>query len=137
MNHRFNQRQLDPRVDLAKAKWSPFEQTDWIIPLQTELSDWRSKLKEIEAKFREANRDFELTFIADLNGLKLENYISGYLNASIEVLKGKVNVEIEIEEDSSNAENKTVKSEKKSKKIRKQNVTLDVGEKFEVKMDFN
>lgn len=137
MNHRFNQRQLDPRVDLAKAKWSPFEQTEWIIPLQTELSDWRSKLKEIEAKFREANRDFELTFIADLNGLKLENYISGYLNASIEVLKGKVNVEIEIEEDGSNAANKTVKSEKKSKKIRKQNVTLGIGEKFEVKMNFN
>jgi vitamin K-dependent gamma-carboxylase len=137
MNHRFNQRQLDPRVDLAKAKWSPFEQTEWVIPLQTELSDWRSKLKEIEAKFREANRDFELTFIADLNGLKLENYISGYLNASIEVLKGQVNVEIEIEEDSSNAENKTVKSEKKSKKIRKQNVTLGIGEKFEVDMHFN
>ena len=128
---------MDPRVDLAKAKWSPFEQTEWIIPLQTELSDWRSKLKEIEAKFREANRDFELTFIADLNGLKLENYISGYLNASIEVLKGKVNVEIEIEEDGSNAANKTVKSEKKSKKIRKQNVTLGIGEKFEVKMNFN
>lgn len=137
MNHRFNQRQLDPRVDLAKAKWSPFEQTEWIIPLQTELSDWRSKLKEIEAKFREANRDFELTFIADLNGLKLENYISGYLNASIEVLKGKVNVEIEIEEDSSNAENKTGKSEKKGKKIRKQNVTLGIGEKFEVVVHFN
>jgi vitamin K-dependent gamma-carboxylase len=51
MNHRFNQRQLDPRVDLTKAKWHPFERTEWLMPLMTELSDWRSKMKTIEEKF--------------------------------------------------------------------------------------
>lgn len=43
MNHRFNQRQLDPRVNLIEAEWNPFKQTEWIIPLLTELSDWRKK----------------------------------------------------------------------------------------------
>lgn len=51
MNHRFNQRQIDPRVNLLEAKWSPFEQTSWLIPLMTDLSDWRSKMKEIEDQF--------------------------------------------------------------------------------------
>lgn len=52
MNHRFNQRQIDPRVDLVKANWSPLENTQWLIPLMTDLSDWRTKMKEIEDKYQ-------------------------------------------------------------------------------------
>jgi vitamin K-dependent gamma-carboxylase len=94
MNHRFNQRQLDPRVDLLKAEWSPWKTTPWLMPLMTDLSPWRSKLKEIEEKYKKLNSFYDLTFVADFNGLSLENYVSQHLNTSIEVLSGKVNVEL-------------------------------------------
>ena len=124
MNRRFNQRQIDPRVDLLKAKWSPFEKTEWLIPLMSDLSGWREKLAEIEDYFEKKNRNFELTFVADLNGLTLENFISESLNATIEVLNGKINVEIEIEPKDSN---------KKDKKENESfNVTLHPGEKLNV-----
>ena len=55
MNHRFNQRQLDPRYDLARAEWSPFVQTKWLMPLLTELSDWREKIRQIESEIRNQN----------------------------------------------------------------------------------
>lgn len=77
----------------------------------------------IEDEFKKKNRDFDLTFVADLNGLKLENYVSNYLNASIEVLNGQINVEIdETEKDKENNETKVVKK----------NVTMGAGEKLEV-----
>ncbi len=95
MNHRFNQRQIDPRVDMVKAKWSHFEATKWLMPLLTELSNWRVKMAEIERKLLNESQEFDLTFVADFNGLKLENFISQSLNASIEVLQGEVNVEFE------------------------------------------
>lgn len=112
MNHRFNQRQVDPRVDMTKVEWSPFKQVKWLIPLMTELSSWRSKLKEIEDQYVKNKTDFDLTFVADLNGLKLENFISPYLNSTIEVLNGKIQVETD------------------GKKGKKQNTTLNVGEKL-------
>lgn len=125
MNHRFNQRQIDPRVNLFKAKWSPFEKTEWTIPLLTELSSWREKMKEIENRFHQNEKHYDLTFVADLNGLKLENYISSYLNSTIEVINGRVNVELEeiIEEKSDTIKNPTI--------IRK-NYTLNVGEKMQL-----
>lgn len=127
MNHRFNQRQLDPRVDLTRAKWSPFKQTKWLIPLMTELTDWRVKMKEIENYFSQKNREFDLTFVADLPGLKLENYVADSLNTSIEVLKGQIHLEIEQQEEKLNSKNKTVLS-----KFYK-NFTLSVGDKMQVK----
>ena len=53
MNHRFNQRQLDPRVDLLKAEWSPFKPTKWLLPLLTELREWRKKMHELEKEAEE------------------------------------------------------------------------------------
>jgi vitamin K-dependent gamma-carboxylase len=132
MNQRFNQRQVDPRVNLLKAKWTPFEDTKWIVPLLTELSNWRAKMKEIEKKFRESEtkQDYELTFVADLHGLKLENYISNYLNSSIEVLNGKINVEFDVEQvENISTKNTTIKQ--KIKTVKK-NFTLGPGDKLQV-----
>ena len=112
MNHRFNQRQVDPRVDMTKVEWSPFKEAKWLIPLMSDLSGWRSKLKEIEDYYSKNNTDFDLTFVADLKGLKLENFISPFLNSTIEVLNGKVEIETE------------------SKNGKKKNTTLNVGEKL-------
>ncbi len=94
MNHRFHQRQIDPRVDLTKVSWSAFHATDWLMPLLTHLNDWREKMKEIEKNMGKIDRNLDITFVADFPGLTLENYISEDLNATIEVLNGQINVEI-------------------------------------------
>jgi hypothetical protein len=52
-------------------------------------------MKEIEEKYHQNDKHYDLTFVADLNGLKLENYISNYLNSTIEVINGRINVELE------------------------------------------
>lgn len=131
MNHRFNQRQLDPRVDMTKAEWSHFKETKWLMPLLTELSDWREKLQDIERKHEEKSDEYDLTFVADFNGLKLENYISRSLTASLEVLKGEVNVEL-IENVNNWSMERMTNDSFSSVGARKVNKTLVSGEKIEV-----
>ena len=48
LNHRFQQRLVDPRVDMVAAEWSPFTKPPWLIPLMTHLSDWRGQLAQIQ-----------------------------------------------------------------------------------------
>jgi vitamin K-dependent gamma-carboxylase len=115
MNHRFNQRQIDPRVDLLKAKWSPWEETSWLMPLMTNLSDWRTKMTEIEDKYKKLNEFVDLTFVADVKGLRLENFVTQHLNATVEVLNGRINLEI-VEQN--------------------KNYTLNVGDKMQVGFKF-
>jgi len=70
-----------------------------------------------------------LTFVADLPGLKLENYVSESLNSSVEVLKGRINLEIEFTQEV------TINEEtgsRKKKELKKKNYTLEVGDKMEV-----
>ena len=138
MNHRFNQRQLDPRVDLLRAEWHPFKETTWMLPLLSELSDWRAKMKEIEQQIRNENQYHEITFVADFNGLKLENYVAKDLNASVELLKGQINLEVPVQEEdgtgsASNQEAKNGKSKKLDiDSTPKRNITLNVGDKISV-----
>jgi len=134
MNHRFNQRQIDPRVDMIKAKWDPFKNTDWLMPLLSELSDWRVKMIEIERKLLNESQEFDLTFVADINGLRLENFISQSLNASIEVLNGEVNVEFEEPIKNWNVVGNENTSEEYSSSysLKKVNKTLKSGEKLNV-----
>uniref|UniRef100_A0A3P8UPS0 Gamma-glutamyl carboxylase n=1 Tax=Cynoglossus semilaevis TaxID=244447 RepID=A0A3P8UPS0_CYNSE len=92
INERFQQRIFDPRVDIVKADWSPFRPNPWLMPLLVDLSPWRTKLQEIEGSL---DNQTEVVFIADFPGLHLENFVSEDLgNTSIQVLQGKVNVEI-------------------------------------------
>lgn len=122
MNHRFNQRQIDPRVDLTRAEWHPLKKTEWLMPLLTDLSDWRSKLSEIEKRFEKEHKDYDLTFVADFPGLKLENYVSVHLNTTLEVLKGQVNIEYD----------KEIVSETGKLVLKKQNITLNPGQRINV-----
>ncbi|KAM3600514.1 uncharacterized protein V6R79_024495 [Siganus canaliculatus] len=92
INERFQQRIFDPRVDLVKAEWSPFQPNPWLMPLLVDLSPWRTKFQEIESSL---DNQTEIVFIADFPGLHLENFVSEDLgNTSVHVLQGKVNVEI-------------------------------------------
>lgn len=50
LNGRFQQRIFDPRVDLLTAPWSPFQRVPWVMPLLTELSPMRRRIRELEAQ---------------------------------------------------------------------------------------
>lgn len=75
--------------------------------------------------------DYDLTFVADLPGLKLENYVSDLLKASVEVLKGRINVEIEYQEDANYQDKENTETTNKEKLVKK-NFTLEVGDKMDV-----
>lgn len=90
MNKRFQQRMIDPNVDLVKAPWSPWQKTEWIKPLLTELSPWREKLIHIKKELQEKSNFSEITFVADFPGLFLENFVAEDLNASLTLLNGKL-----------------------------------------------
>ena len=90
MNKRFQQRMIDPNVDMVKAPWSPWQQTPWIQPLLTELSPWREKLIQIRKELKEKSNFSEITFVADFPGLSLENFVAEELNASLSLLHGNL-----------------------------------------------
>ncbi|NXB73302.1 VKGC carboxylase, partial [Donacobius atricapilla] len=92
INERFQQRLVDPRVDLVRAPWSPWTPTPWLLPLLVDLSPWRQRLQELEAQL---DGHTDTVFIADFPGLHLENFVSEDLgNTSLRVLRGKVVVEL-------------------------------------------
>ncbi|XP_046860535.1 vitamin K-dependent gamma-carboxylase-like isoform X2 [Xenia sp. Carnegie-2017] len=95
MNGRFQQRLLDPRVDMVKAEWSPFKMSEWILPLMVELSPWRTKLDEIEKETVKSSNFTDVVFVADFPGLNLVNFVKKDINATITVLDGLVIVEQE------------------------------------------
>ena len=94
MNKRFQQRMVDPNVDLVKAPWSPWKQTPWLQPLLTELSPWREKLIQIRKDLKEKSNFSDITFVADFPGLFLENFVSEELNTSLTLLHGKVMINV-------------------------------------------
>ncbi|NWU87516.1 VKGC carboxylase, partial [Onychorhynchus coronatus] len=92
INERFQQRLVDPHVDLVRAPWSPWTPTPWLLPLLVDLSPWRQRLQELEAQL---DGHTDTVFIADFPGLHLENFVSEDLgNTSLRVLRGQVLVEL-------------------------------------------
>eukprot|EP00794_Sanderia_malayensis_P015425 gene15425-16999_t len=93
LNKRFQQRLVDPNVDMVTADWSPVHHSQWIRPLLTGLTPWRERLREIEADAYKKNNFSEVTFVADFPGLFLENFIEDDVLANISVLHGAIKVE--------------------------------------------
>lgn len=93
LNDRYQQRMLDPRVDIISAPWSPFEHTSWLRPLLVELTPWRSTLSKIRSVNTEINNATDIVFVADFPGLLLQNYIAPEIIANVSVLSGDVVVE--------------------------------------------
>ncbi|XP_070186460.1 vitamin K-dependent gamma-carboxylase-like isoform X2 [Littorina saxatilis] len=110
LNKRFQQRIVDPRVDMLTADWNLFKATPWVMPLLADLTDWRGKLVEIENHYLNSTTLYDIVFVADFPGLHLENYVHEDIgNASIMVLQGQVVVELIPEEGSdASPENLTV-----------------------------
>ncbi|KZS07639.1 Gamma-glutamyl carboxylase [Daphnia magna] len=96
LNGRFQQRLIDPRVNLLEAEWSPFRPTPWLMPLLTELSAWRQKLTQLERTVFNWSDSSRVAFVADFPGLSMDNYVpEGVTNATIQVLEGQVELSIE------------------------------------------
>ena len=93
MNKRFQQRHVDPHVDISTAEWYPFRHTKWLRPLLTGLTPWRNTLQEIKETTWEKDNITDLTFVADFPGLYLENHVDPSVIANLTVLHGKVLVE--------------------------------------------
>ena len=92
MNRRFQQRFVDPTVDMATAPWSPLTASPWLKPLLTELTPWREKFKEIHQGLREKSNFTDVVFIADFPQLHLDNYIAEEINTTLTLLHGKLEV---------------------------------------------
>ncbi|KAI8039139.1 vitamin K-dependent gamma-carboxylase [Drosophila gunungcola] len=91
MNGRFQQRSFDPRVNLLRANWSPFESTSWSLPLLNELNHMRPKLRTIETEVLAWNNYSDVIFVADFPGLTLTNFISpDLINCTLTILEGNV-----------------------------------------------
>lgn len=59
---------FDPRVDLVAAEWSPFKPPSWVLPLLTDLSNWRLQLADLEQNVYNLSNSTDITFIADFPG---------------------------------------------------------------------
>uniref|UniRef100_A0A1B0CNL9 Vitamin K-dependent gamma-carboxylase n=1 Tax=Lutzomyia longipalpis TaxID=7200 RepID=A0A1B0CNL9_LUTLO len=95
-----NKRFFDPRTDLLRAHWSPFEQTTWVLPLLSELSYLRPRMAEIAEDVLMWNNYTDIMFIADFPGLQMENFISKDLdNVTITCIDGSVRVSSEASDD--------------------------------------
>ena len=80
LNGRFQQRLIDPRVDILTAEWSPFQRTKWIMPLLTELTTWRTQLDSLQQNILDDNRQASVAFVADFPGDLTSNTFSWPLN---------------------------------------------------------
>lgn len=68
MNGRFQQRMYDPNYDLLKANWSPFKPVEWLLPVLSELNDFRELIKDITQEVYSWSNQSEVLFIADFPG---------------------------------------------------------------------
>ncbi len=100
MNGRFQQRFLDPRVDLVRAPWSPWEDTPWLMPLMFELDGERERLDMLADKYSDEEAK-AVVFVADFPGMELEHYVNGSETASamLVLMNGTVQLEFTLEED--------------------------------------
>lgn len=71
MNGRFVQRMFDPKVDMLKASWSPFEPTHYLMPMLDEALTWRQTLEELKAHVYSWNEQSDVTFFAEFPGTRL------------------------------------------------------------------
>ncbi|GFR98774.1 vitamin K-dependent gamma-carboxylase-like [Elysia marginata] len=102
LNQRFQQRIVDPRVDVLQAEWNPFKTVSWLMPLIVNKTQWRQKMYDLDDSMNQNRTEVNYTttvFVADFPGLNLENYVhKDFDNTSLHVLEGQVIVErIDIE----------------------------------------
>ena len=68
MNQRFQQRLVDPRVDLTTVPWSPWKDTEWILPCMFQFDDRRQELDDISDRYW-FEEQADVVFVADFPGM--------------------------------------------------------------------
>ena len=53
---------------MLTAEWSTFRTTPWMMPLLVDLSDWRTKLAQIEDSVYNSTQLLDVVFVADFPG---------------------------------------------------------------------
>ena len=94
MNQRFQQRLVDPRVDLTTVPWSPWKDTEWILPCMFQFDDRRQELDDISDRYW-FEEQADVVFVADFPGMSLEHYINATETkvATLVVMDGDVKIE--------------------------------------------
>lgn len=59
---------FNPNYDLLKAKWSPFEPVEWLLPLLTEYNNLRETIANIQQDVYSWSNFSDVLFIADFPG---------------------------------------------------------------------
>ncbi|GAB6018826.1 hypothetical protein CHUAL_000487 [Chamberlinius hualienensis] len=94
LNERIQQRFFDSRVDILTAEWSPFQQSEWVLPLLNDSEIWRNRVNEISDQYN-ASVGVVATFMSDFPGFTLTKCLQPEMvNATVEILEGEVVVEI-------------------------------------------
>lgn len=68
MNKRFQQRMYDPNYDLLAAKWSPFQNVEWLFPILSESNNFRAKMRQITEEVYTWSNESDVLFVADFPG---------------------------------------------------------------------
>lgn len=60
--------EIDPTVDMTTANWSVFQQSQWVMPLLTELNDLRYVARTIQRDIYSKSDDMDVLFLCDFPG---------------------------------------------------------------------
>jgi hypothetical protein len=92
MNKRYQQRFINPFVDLAKAPWSPYTDTSWVLPCLFDYDDQRDTLDKIADHY--SKEQIDVVFVADFPNMTLEHYINGTENINVDLIlmHGKIDI---------------------------------------------
>lgn len=95
LNGRFQQRILNPTVDLLKTDWHPLKKPAFTLPLLKEYNHFRKKINKISDDVFSWSNYTDVLFMADFPGLSLDNYISPELgNVTLTVLEGAIRFQL-------------------------------------------
>lgn len=64
----FSEKLIDPTVDMTTANWSVFQQSQWVMPLLTELNDLRYVARTIQRDIYSKSDDMDVLFLCDFPG---------------------------------------------------------------------
>lgn len=96
LNGRFQQRVFNPNTDVLAAEWSPFRETDWVLPLISELTHFRPRILHLTNEVLMWSEYSDVLFIADFPGFHLDNFITKELdNVTLTILEGAVKLKYE------------------------------------------
>lgn len=94
LNGRFQQRIFDPYVDILTAPWSPWQPTNWVLPIISSLLPKRSQVQKLSKLINYDNKASDVMFFGDFPGFAVEHRVSEELKeVSMTLMQGKVTLQ--------------------------------------------